>query len=158
MTKQDTKGIAYKNWMYLEIKIPDIGLILLDRVTYTVKSTWDRRDYMSSLNSKLSPWEPPSNKVYRKYWFLHWLPFSDALWDRKVGKWSLSLPPSGKCFSIPVCGYKSLFYLTVALNWLISLPIPLICQFFFCFLLICNMFKATAFCDGLHLNFGNFYN
>ncbi len=32
------------------------------------------------------------NKLYRRYWFLHWLSFSDASWDRKGGQteWSFS--------------------------------------------------------------------
>ncbi len=34
LKNKDTKGIAYNNWMYLEINTPDIRLILLNLVTY----------------------------------------------------------------------------------------------------------------------------
>ncbi len=34
LKQYDTKGIAYHNWMYLEINIPDIRLIPLDHLTF----------------------------------------------------------------------------------------------------------------------------
>ena len=48
--KKDTKGIAYNNWMYLVINIPDIRLIWLDQVISSVCHL-----YIVSMNTFVLP-------------------------------------------------------------------------------------------------------
>ena len=77
------KGIAYHNWMYLEIDVPDIWLIPLDHLTYTCFSNCFK---LCNKNILLVSWLFPGGTYLRTIWrwhcYWHW-----RYWFRSYFQW-----------------------------------------------------------------------